>query len=212
MPSRTEILVCLFAKAPQAGKVKTRMQPLLSESECLELHCDLLQLCCSNLRQLPDNFTVQLHITAAHPLFCRLSEEFGFARVLQRGRNLGARMSHAVRSGLQCADSVVLVGADCPGVDSGILEQMQRSLSCNEAVVVPAHDGGYVALGLSRHASQLFCELPWGSSTVAEETRKRLNALGWTNEWLPAQADIDRPEDLRCLPGKLGKWKRRGVL
>ncbi|MBE9537993.1 MAG: hypothetical protein IMF06_02870, partial [Proteobacteria bacterium] len=41
--SRKEALFIQFAREPLPGKVKTRMQTLLSAEQACALHCDLLQ-------------------------------------------------------------------------------------------------------------------------------------------------------------------------
>ncbi len=196
-----EVTICLFAKAPILGQVKTRMQRVLTPAECLALHCKLLETCCANLAQAPSACSVELHVTALHSHFADLSQRHGFAIKQQRGRHLGARMSHAVRQSLRCAEAVVLVGADCPSVKGRLLSDMLSHLQTTDAVMIPAHDGGYVALGVKRYAPELFCNIAWGSSLVAEETRRRLEALQWSWVEMPAQADIDRPEDLALLEG-----------
>ncbi len=198
--------VCLFAKAPVRGQVKTRMQSLLSVDECLALHRDLLRTCCENLARLPASVIVELHATGEHPEISALGRCFDFVVKQQRGRNLGARMSHAVRQALQEAQAVVLVGADCPMVDAVVLDEMREHLQTKDAVLVPATDGGYVALGLRQHSPRLFCDIPWGSESVAEITCERLESLGWAYSILAEQPDFDRPEDLALLSGGLGSW------
>ncbi len=205
-----KIAVCLFAKAPVLGRVKTRMQPVLTASESLALHCDLLRLCCDNLAALDSSrFQVTLCVTERSDALAELAGEYGYALQLQKGANLGARMSHAVRQGLQQHSAVVLIGADCPSVDASLVNEISVSLVRHKVVVVPALDGGYVALGLAENAPQLFCNMPWGEATVAEETLRRVKQLQGPFECLPAEADIDRPEDLKYLRGKLDFWSGR---
>lgn len=203
------VRICLFAKAPIAGQVKTRMQPILSVEQSLALHRDLLATCCDNLARAASPGQVELHVTESHPEFALLSERHGFPVRLQRGRHLGARMSHAVQVALKSARSVVLVGADCPSVDAQLLAELLDALGRCDAVMVPALDGGYVALGLKRHAPELFCDMPWGSAEVAAETRRRFMALHWRWTELAPQPDIDRPEDLARLRGNLTHWSKR---
>ncbi len=203
------VRICLFAKAPIAGQVKTRMQPVLSTEQSLALHRDLLATCCDNLARAAAPGQVELHVTEAHPEFVQLSERYGFPICRQRGRHLGARMSHAVQVALKRASTVVLVGADCPSVDVQLIAELQDALGRCDAVMVPALDGGYVALGLKRHAPELFCDVPWGSAEVAAETRRRFMALHWRWTELAPQPDIDRPEDLVWLDGGLAHWRMR---
>lgn len=210
LSKNSRIAICLFAKAPLLGRVKTRMQPMLTPAESLALHCDLLQLCCDNLSSLDrDRFQLELHVTEPSEFLTELARGHGFSVEIQKGANLGARMSHAVRQSLRRHRAVLLVGADCPSVDAPLVERVGDSLRHNQVVMVPALDGGYVALGLTEHAPELFCNIPWGNETVARETAQRIEQLGWSREYFPAEADIDRPDDLKYLRGKLDFWSER---
>ena len=192
--------VCLFAKAPLQGAVKTRMAPLLSESDCLRLHRELLTCVIENAASLPmQDYAVELHITSPHTDFDTLSARHGFPQKLQRGADLGERMSYAVAETLRCHPAVLLLGADCPFVDSKTIDAMQQALQHSQAVIVPATDGGYVALMLRAHDASLFENIAWGGDDVAAVTRCRLQALKWTYTVMPVCRDIDRPEDLECL-------------
>ncbi|MQM30903.1 MAG: hypothetical protein CRU78_10415, partial [Candidatus Accumulibacter phosphatis] len=74
----------------------------------------------------------------------------------------------------------------------------------NDAVFIPAEDGGYVLLGLRCPQPGLFEGVDWGSERVMAQTRQRLLALGLRWCELPALWDVDRPADLTrlaTLPG-----------
>lgn len=204
--------VCLFAKAPLAGRVKTRMSSSLSEQECLQLHLDLLACVAANAAALPaQDYVVELHITGEHRVFDALSERYGFVQKLQVGRDLGQRMSHAVCESLRDCESVLLVGADCPFVDCDMISAILRADRHNQAVMVPAADGGYAALLLRDHDISLFSDIAWGSEEVAQTTISRLQALHWGFHVLPSCPDIDRPEDLAYLGEvpALAHWAKR---
>ena len=81
----------------------------------------------------------------------------------------------------------------------------------NRAVMVPAADGGYVALLLRDHDISLFSDIAWGRESVARTTISRLQALHWDFSVLPGCPDIDRPEDLNCLVEipALAHWAKR---
>ncbi|MCY1551679.1 transferase 1, rSAM/selenodomain-associated [compost metagenome] len=68
---------------------------------------------------------------------------------------------------------------------------------------MPAFDGGYVLLGLNRFDASLFAGIAWSTATVAQETRRRVEQLGWSLQTLPTLHDIDEPADLRWLPAHL---------
>ena len=67
----------------------------------------------------------------------------------------------------------------------------------DDAVFLPAEDGGYVLVGLKEPRPALFAGLPWGTPAVMEETRARLEAAGlsWSE---PAMLwDLDEAGDYR---------------
>ncbi len=64
-----------------------------------------------------------------------------------------------------------------------------------DAALIPAHDGGYVAIGLAR-PQDVFTGVPWSTPEVAAVTRTRLAAAGARWRELPALRDIDDAADL----------------
>ena len=123
--------------------------------------------------------------------------------LVQEGQDLGARMAYAARSALTRAESVILVGTDCPDLSPEFLKAAIAGLEHQDAVLGPALDGGYVLLGLRSVESSLFERMPWGSDRVAYVTEQRLDALGWQWSRLAPLRDVDRPEDLAYLPARI---------
>ncbi|OQX30712.1 MAG: hypothetical protein B0D96_08995 [Candidatus Sedimenticola endophacoides] len=188
----------IFAKAPAPGRVKTRLAPLLGADGAADLYHRLLldtfekfarkPLCPVNCWCSPDT---------RHPVFAEARRRFGVGLYRQRGADLGERMAEAAEQALRVADAAVLIGADCPGLGPeqlrDVLDRLKRGAS---AVVIPAEDGGYVLLGLSRFSARLFQGIAWGEDGVMAATRERLAALGWRWEELAPLWDLDRPADL----------------
>ncbi len=191
--------ILIFAKAPQAGRVKTRLIPALGAAAAADLYARLLEatvaravspalapVCCCCA---PDT---------THPFFRQLADDYPVTLTQQQGADLGERMQTAACTALAEAGSVLLIGGDCPVLDAGHLGQALAWLAAgSDAVVGPAEDGGYVLLGLKRSAPELFREMPWGGERVLRETRARLQRLGWRYRELPPLWDLDRPADLR---------------
>ena len=129
----------------------------------------------------------------------------GNATVLQQVEgDLGQRMAAAFEAQLLLAQSVVIVGSDCPFIDGDYLQQAYLALAPESPptvplVVGPATDGGYVLIGLNRPAPALFSGVSWGGERVYQQTCDRASRLGWRWHSLAMQADIDRPDDLRLL-------------
>ena len=106
-------------------------------------------------------------------------------------------MALACRIALEKASCVVLIGSDCPDLDTGYLRAAIAALETGyPAVLGPAADGGYVLLGLRRFDPSLFDGIAWGGREVFSATCQRLSALDWDWYELDTLNDIDRPEDL----------------
>lgn len=194
---REACLYIQFARAPQAGRVKTRMQPVLDPREACALHCELLVYTATQLARLPAGAR-ELWVTGdvAHPWLSRVASHYGMGLHLQRGADLGERMLNALQDGLCRFRRVVLVGSDCPGLDTGYLRAAARSLEHHDMVWGPATDGGYVLVGATRVNPACFDGIGWGSSDVMAQTLGRARHCGVSHTLLPLRGDIDRPEDL----------------
>jgi len=204
-----ECRLLLFAKVPQLGRVKTRMNPFLTEVQSLHLHTALMRHVATAISDWP-NGTVQLHYALdpcekinqnqsdKRPFI--LAKTLGLQLLPQVEGDLGMKMAAAVLSNLQDethCDSVILLGADCPFLTLQHCLELRDALRVGcQAALIPALDGGYVALALNCYDRQLFCDIDWGSDRVLQQTIKVLQGLGWRYQLLPALADIDRPEDL----------------
>lgn len=178
--TRTRVLV--FAREPRAGRVKTRLIPLLGAEGAARLHARLLRRALATARA------------------ARLGgvELWGLRR--QRGADLGLRMEHALRRALRRAPRVVLMGADAPALRPAHLRRAARWLAGGaDAVLAPAEDGGYALIALRRVSPRLFQGIGWGGPQVMAQTRARLGALGWRARELPEVWDVDRPEDVARL-------------
>lgn len=208
----SERLLVQFAKAPVAGRVKTRMISALSPEQSVELHCQLTEHCLEALLQT-DAVDVQLWVgdQPEHGFFQALKKAHPQITINeQQGGDLGERMYAMFAQTLENYDRVVLVGSDCPFIDVNYLNDAFAALDVAPAVIGPATDGGYVLIGLSKHDRQIFAGIDWGSSRVLSQTRKVLEDLQWSCIELPALPDIDRPEDLKRLvdvPGQQDKFK-----
>ena len=200
-PTNTETRLVVFAKAPQPGAVKTRLIPLHGEAGAAALHARLVEhtlvtacaagvgpveLCCAP--------------GSGDPFFDYCRGRYAVSLAPQSEGDLGTRMQHAFARTLQVAGHAILIGSDCPALTASHLQQAARALAeGNDAVLVPAEDGGYPLLGLNRCDAALFHDIEWGSAKVMTATRDRLRRLRWRWKELETLWDIDRPGDYRRL-------------
>ncbi|MBY0269023.1 MAG: TIGR04282 family arsenosugar biosynthesis glycosyltransferase [Burkholderiales bacterium] len=193
--------VLVFAKAPVPGAAKTRLIPLLGAAGAAMLHRRLITRALATARAAAaDELTLWCAPDAGHPFLRSTAQQYGADLQVQHGADLGARMAHAFATTLQRAKRAICIGADCPALTAHHLQQAAAALrDGDDAVFVPAEDGGYALVGLSRAAPALFAGIPWGTSTVMAETRARLRDSGLRWHELETLWDIDRPQDYHRL-------------
>ena len=181
-------MIIVFARAPVPGEAKTRLVPRLGEWRAARLHEWMIARAVHTARKVD---AVEMHGTRRHSFFRRLKVKFR----LQRGRDLGERMHHALS---RSARPAILIGSDCPALTARDLRRALRALRGGyDAVLAPAEDGGYALIGVRRLHPHFFRAIEWGSSGVYEQTAKRLEGYRWRA--LRTVWDVDRPEDLERL-------------
>ncbi|TXH74004.1 TIGR04282 family arsenosugar biosynthesis glycosyltransferase [Thiobacillus sp.] len=193
--------IIVFAKAPQPGRVKTRLIPALGEAGASRLAEWMLHHALETA-WATDIGPVELCIDSTTGSADWHGSQLppGVETSAQGEGDLGARMARAARRSLDSRQRVLLIGTDCPQLDAQTLRDAALLLDTHHAVMHPAHDGGYVLLGLSIFHSSLFADMPWGTSQVAALTRERFAALGWRTAIGRPLADIDEPANLVHLP------------
>lgn len=201
MAARNDNSVQIFARAPVAGNVKTRLIPLLGEHGAAALHRGLVEHSLSVARDSGLG-PVELWCTPGpeDEFFESCRERFGVTLHRQCSGDLGAKMLDALEDGLLRSRHVLLSGSDCPSLTAADFRTAAGALrDGRDAVFCPAEDGGYVLVGVSHAMPALFEAMTWSTDTVMEETRLRLRHLGWRWHELPMHWDVDRPEDYQRL-------------
>ena len=189
--------IIVFARAPIAGQVKTR----LGQAVGMQAACDLYK------KLLERTFTTALNADLA-PVCCyttdpsheyfvnRKTRGVGFYR--QQGDDLGQRMLHAFSQQLATASSVLLIGSDCPVLAEEHLKQALVLLrDDSDTVIGPAEDGGYVLLGLKQAYAELFQGIDWGSDRVLQQTIHKIEQLQLQWQQLELLWDLDTEADYK---------------
>lgn len=199
----TDCAVLVMAKAPLPGLAKTRLIPALGAAGAAALAARMLR------HTLDEALAVGLGpVTlcaapqASHPAFAEIAREGRITMADQGDGDLGARMQRALERALTAHAGALLIGTDAPALDAAVLRAAHAALTAHDAVLVPAHDGGYVLIGLRRVEPRLFEGMPWSTPQVLALTRERLRESGLRWAELPALHDIDEPADLAHLAGR----------
>ena len=157
--------VMVFTRAPIPGKTKTRLIPALGKKGAARLHALLVEQTLS-LFQSIDAMGITLWCTPSteDPFLQSCAERYGIALKAQCGQNLGSRMQYAFETTLQSNPWAIILGTDCPELESSDVQQAVDALNNGaDAVAGPAFDGGYYLLGLRRTSASLFRQMPWGT-------------------------------------------------
>jgi hypothetical protein len=186
--------IVIFAKAPVPGRVKTRLIPALGAQGAARLAADMLA---HTVREaLASGLAAELCAEPDPAAWGELLPAGALALSAQGEGDLGARLARAAARVVAGGEAILLIGADCPGLDRTRLRDAAAALAGHDAVIHPARDGGYVLLGLRRFDPSLFEGVAWSTAAVADTTVARISALGWTLDVRETLADIDEPPDL----------------
>lgn len=208
----------VMAKAPQAGRSKTRLCPPLQHDEAAALSAAFLRDISENVvaagRDVPIHGLIAYAPAETAGLFDgHLAPGTGF--VLADGRidvpggvtGLGKCLLHAIQGLFDMGyGAACLLNSDSPTLPTAFLASAARALLAagDRVVLGPAEDGGYYLIGMKAPHARLFANIAWSTDTVAEATRCRAKALGLEVVELPHWYDVDDARALDRLAAELG--------
>ncbi|MFB5650026.1 TIGR04282 family arsenosugar biosynthesis glycosyltransferase [Leptospira wolffii] len=203
----------VFLKNPIPGNVKTRLAKDIGEEAALEVYqalVDKTQAACKGL-DLPktlwfDSFLPnpsELGSWGHSPLFIRL----------QQGKDLGEKMRNSFLYSFQSgASSAVLIGSDCPELDTLHLKEAFQILEHKDVVLGPAKDGGYYLVGLRSDTPELFHGIEWSTDTVFSRSLEKMQWARKQVGLLPVLSDLDDSKDLEYFESNgLLDWRKNGT-
>lgn len=201
----------LFAKWPQAGRVKTRLAAATSAEWAADVAVAFLRDLIRRLGMIGDRRVVAFAPPDAGPAFAEVVGR-SFALVPQADGDLGRRLSTFFHEQFASgAGSVVVVGTDSPTLPPALVEQAFAELSRADVVLGPATDGGYYLVGCARRVPPIFDGIAWSGPTVLGETISRLADPAWRLALLPPWYDVDTLDDWRLLCGHVAALRRAGL-
>jgi rSAM/selenodomain-associated transferase 1 len=204
-----------MAKAPDAGRVKTRLSPLLRPDEARELSACFL-------RDMTHMLVSAGHAAAidGYIAFAPAGSEASFAPIVAPGTGYvladGAIDAPPGVAGfgrclLQAAQplfargygAVGLLNSDSPTLPPNLIVEAARALAApgDRAVLGPATDGGYYLIALKAPHAELFADIDWSTARVADQTRAAAQRLGLEVTEIAPWYDVDDPASLAQLVG-----------
>jgi len=184
--------VLVLAKAPVPGRVKTRLCPPCTPGEAARIAA----------AALADTLAAAAGAAADTVLALdgRMAVPAGVAVRPQCGGALGGRIAAAF-AGLP--GRVLQLGMDTPQVTAGLLDRCLSALDgAADAVLGPAVDGGWWALGLHDPAhAGLLAGVPMSTPDTGRLTAAALREAGLRVRMLPTLRDVDTWPDAVAVAG-----------
>ncbi|MBQ1017594.1 TIGR04282 family arsenosugar biosynthesis glycosyltransferase [Micromonospora sp. D93] len=194
-------VLLVMAKAPVPGAVKTRLCPPASHRQAARIAAAALLDSLDTVRATPG-------VTPVLALHGRLADGeeaaeltaaiAGWQVLPQRGADLGNRLAnaHADVADAYPGRPVLQIGMDTPQLTPAHLDEAVHRLTVSDAVLGPAIDGGWWALGLHnpRHAAVLTA-VPMSTALTGHHTIEALRVRGLRVDSLPLLRDVDEWPD-----------------
>lgn len=189
--------LAVMTKAPQPGRVKTRLTPPLTAEEAAALNTCFLRDTVRSISRAAEGkkaqgVAVYTPVGAENAYAGILPDDF--VLVAQRGEAFGERLAAAIEDLLRLGfASVCLIDSDSPTVPEEAFTRAVELLSRAEDSVVlgPSDDGGYYLIGLKTLHRRLFEQVDWSTERVLEQTIAAARELDLPVHLLPGWYDVD---------------------
>ncbi len=204
-PQREVILV--FARAPVAGQVKTRLTPNLDAGWIVDLYKCFVMDTLNTLSQAG----LPVRLCYDPPDSGGIMRDWlgnGITCQAQDGKDLGEKMANAFASAFASGiDRAILVGTDTPDLPATIFTNAFSALADHDAVIGPALDGGYYLISFRSDTFRpsIFKDIAWSTASVYANTLARLTECHALVHRLPTWRDIDSLADLGALALSLAR-------
>jgi rSAM/selenodomain-associated transferase 1 len=184
-----DITLAVLAKAPVAGRVKTRLCPPLTPIQAAAVaHAALLDTL-DVVAQVPVRRRVVVLDGSADGLV-----PVGFDVVPQRGDGLDERLAAAFAD--VAGRPTLLVGMDTPQMTVSQLVAAAGLLAAGSPVLGHADDGGWWAIGLPSADEDVFLGVPMSTDDTGRCQEQRMRERGVVPVLLPVLRDVDHVDDL----------------
>lgn len=183
----------LFAKAPVAGSVKTRLIPPLTSTQAASLHQAFVRDMLTHFQALP-GVDLELHTDTDTDAWKGIS----VTRKLQIFGGLELKMIHSLQGALRRGyQSAMVLGTDVPTLPVSFARDLLHSHA--DVALGPTEDGGFFAVSARRIAHRMFDGVSWSRRDTLEQTVRAVRAQGLTVHIGQTWFDVDEPADLARL-------------
>lgn len=193
--------LCVFAKAPDPGRVKTRLARHLGAAAACRAHEALVAHVLDRLAGCELTKELWVNGDVGHPQVAAWAQRLGATVKVQPQGDLGVKMHAAVTACCAVGHSALIVGSDLPQIDLSYIKQAAAALAAHDLVLGPVEDGGYGLVGLKAPAPRLFQGMAWSTPAVLADTRAQAERLRLRVAELPTTWDVDGIDDWRRFLG-----------
>ena len=218
-------MIAIVAKAPRAGRVKTRLIPALGEEGAASLWGASLADTAVVVRHAAEEVRATPFVVVRADELEEVHARMGPGWMLTaQGRPgldgaIGTAFEAAAALG---ANRALVVSGDNPDLPPGHLIEALRLLDTADAVLGATEDGGYHLVGLRWRAilpipllagvkrrqfrqriRSAFESVPMGTGSALEQTRQALSSAGYRVAASAAWPDVDTADDLRRMAARL---------
>lgn len=201
----TAVRALVVAKAPVAGRVKTRLGAEVGDGVAAELAAAALL---DTLAACAEAFGTQGCLLALAGDLADAVRGDEVARALdgwsvgpQRGSTFAERLVNA-HLDVPPGGPVVQVGMDTPQLSAAALHEAAGALTSHDAVLGPAEDGGWWVLGLRHPAgSVVLHDVPMSTPRTYDDTRSALERAGLGVADTAILRDVDTVADAEAVAG-----------
>jgi rSAM/selenodomain-associated transferase 1 len=190
----SENALLLFIKNPIPGKTKTRLAADVGNKMALRMYHILCDWTREQAQGLTDTDRYLYYSDEITEPDTWPAEDFH--KRLQNPGDLGERMAEGLRAVFAAGHRrVIIIGSDCPGIDTDYLNAAFAALENDDVVIGPALDGGYTLLGMRSFTPSLFTDVAWSTQEVLPTTLARAAEASKSVHQLKPLSDVDYLED-----------------
>ena len=189
--------IIVFVKAPRPGFVKTRLAIVIGDEAACKAYRQLTETVLAKLASLP-NVEIRFNPDdAKDEIKSWLRKDWGAKP--QREGDLGQRMHRAFK---EADGAAIIIGSDCPYLETSDLQAASDTLQTHDAVIGPAADGGFWLIGLVRPPyPAIFEGVHWSTHTALKETLANAELMNLSFQLLRELIDVDTVEEWKKWSG-----------
>jgi len=185
-------LLILFAKAPIAGFVKTRLCPPLTPDQAIGLHSALVLDTLEMLSTFSEHADLELSSDFATEAWPEVP------RSVQAQGDMGVRIFQALAVALASGREVAMVvGSDSPSLPARHIGALLESEA--EVTLGPTLDGGFFAIACRRVLAGMFDQVRWSTEFALADVARSAAQCGLNVATGPTWWDVDVEEDLERM-------------